>query len=277
MPPAAFRSYGNTIASGAKTPAANAEGRACWASRFRKATCGPLNEVRRGQYTEAPRGSRAEGAKKASSVPSALRQVPRDTCLSAALAFFSGQGLCGRCTADKKPGGTSDGAWNVVFRFTKARQLQKRRKRFALERGARIWWYSSGPGETSQEQNLGDWEVRTSPPGHSLYIYVCVCVCVYSLYMCVCRVYICVYVCVWTSAPGHSVCMCVWTSPPACVCVCVCLSAPGLNCSTQDLHCSLWNLVPWPGIEPGPSALAVRSLSHWTTREVTGYSFESRH
>lgn len=27
-------------------------------------------------------------------------------------------------------------------------------------------------------------------------------------------------------------------------------------------------------IEPGPSALAV--WSHWTTREVTGYSFESR-
>ena len=29
----------------------------------------------------------------------------------------------------------------------------------------------------------------------------------------------------------------------------------------------MWDLVPWPGIEPGPPALGVRSLSHWTTRE----------
>ena len=27
-------------------------------------------------------------------------------------------------------------------------------------------------------------------------------------------------------------------------------------------------LVPWPGIEPTPPALEVRSLNHWTTREV---------
>ena len=26
-------------------------------------------------------------------------------------------------------------------------------------------------------------------------------------------------------------------------------------------------LVPWPGIEPAPSALEVQSLNHWTTRE----------
>ena len=30
----------------------------------------------------------------------------------------------------------------------------------------------------------------------------------------------------------------------------------------------MWDLVPWPGFEPGPSALRVWSLSHWTTREV---------
>ena len=31
--------------------------------------------------------------------------------------------------------------------------------------------------------------------------------------------------------------------------------------------CTMWVLVPW-GIEPGPPALGVWSLSHWTPREV---------
>ena len=30
----------------------------------------------------------------------------------------------------------------------------------------------------------------------------------------------------------------------------------------------MWGPVPWPGIEPGPPAMGVWSLSHWTTREV---------
>ena len=30
----------------------------------------------------------------------------------------------------------------------------------------------------------------------------------------------------------------------------------------------MWDLVPWPGIEPGPPALGGWSLSHWTTRKV---------
>ena len=34
------------------------------------------------------------------------------------------------------------------------------------------------------------------------------------------------------------------------------------------LSCSMWGLIPWPGIKPGPPALGVWSLSHWTTREV---------
>ena len=49
----------------------------------------------------------------------------------------------------------------------------------------------------------------------------------------------------------------------------------GLSCSTWDLHCgigifscSMRDLVPWPGTEPGPPALGAWSLSHWTTREV---------
>jgi len=32
------------------------------------------------------------------------------------------------------------------------------------------------------------------------------------------------------------------------------------------LSCNMWDLVLWPGIEPGPPC--IRSLSHWTTREV---------
>ena len=36
----------------------------------------------------------------------------------------------------------------------------------------------------------------------------------------------------------------------------------------QDLSCGMQDLVPQPGIEPGPPALGAQSLSHWTTREV---------
>ena len=40
------------------------------------------------------------------------------------------------------------------------------------------------------------------------------------------------------------------------------------SCSIQTLSCSMWDLVPWPGIEPRPPALWAWSLSHWTIREV---------
>ena len=43
--------------------------------------------------------------------------------------------------------------------------------------------------------------------------------------------------------------------------LCIYLAVVGLSCSMHDL-------VPWPGIKPGPSALGARSLSHWATREV---------
>ena len=33
----------------------------------------------------------------------------------------------------------------------------------------------------------------------------------------------------------------------------------------QTLSCSMWDLVPWPGIEPWPPAVGLRSLSHWGT------------
>ena len=32
--------------------------------------------------------------------------------------------------------------------------------------------------------------------------------------------------------------------------------------------CGMWDLVPWPGIEPGPPALGMWSLNHWTIRKV---------
>ena len=40
--------------------------------------------------------------------------------------------------------------------------------------------------------------------------------------------------------------------------------------------CSMWDLVPWPGIEPGPPALKAWNLSLWTTREVPNYSSSLR-
>ena len=36
----------------------------------------------------------------------------------------------------------------------------------------------------------------------------------------------------------------------------------------RPLSWGMWDLVPWPGIEPGPLALEAWSLSHWTIREV---------
>ena len=32
-------------------------------------------------------------------------------------------------------------------------------------------------------------------------------------------------------------------------------------------HC-MWDLVPWPGIEPAPPSLATQSLNHSTNKEV---------
>ena len=32
----------------------------------------------------------------------------------------------------------------------------------------------------------------------------------------------------------------------------------------RTINCGMWDLVPWPGIEPRPSVLGMQSLSHWT-------------
>ena len=42
------------------------------------------------------------------------------------------------------------------------------------------------------------------------------------------------------------------------------------------LSCSMWDLVPWPGVELKPPALGLRSLSHWTPREVPGQTSSHR-
>ena len=45
------------------------------------------------------------------------------------------------------------------------------------------------------------------------------------------------------------------------------------SCHLKTLSCSMWDLVPWPGMEPGPPALGAQSLSHWTTREVPSVAY----
>ena len=45
------------------------------------------------------------------------------------------------------------------------------------------------------------------------------------------------------------------------------------SCGLQTLGCSTWHLIPQSGIKPGPPALGMPSLSHWTTREVSSTEF----
>ena len=47
------------------------------------------------------------------------------------------------------------------------------------------------------------------------------------------------------------------------------------SCSMWNLSCGMWDLVPWPGIEPGPPALGGQSPNHWTKRDVAGHTFQS--
>ena len=32
--------------------------------------------------------------------------------------------------------------------------------------------------------------------------------------------------------------------------------------------CGMWDLIPWPGIKPMPSAVGAQNLNYWATREV---------
>ena len=58
-----------------------------------------------------------------------------------------------------------------------------------------------------------------------------------------------------------------------CQVLAVALRIFNLHCSIQNhfFSCSMWDLVPSTGIEPGPPALGVWSLSHWTIKDVHIY------
>ena len=52
----------------------------------------------------------------------------------------------------------------------------------------------------------------------------------------------------------------------------VLVAAPGIFVVACGIFsCGMWDQVLWQGIEPGPPALGVWSLSHWTTREVPAH------
>ena len=42
------------------------------------------------------------------------------------------------------------------------------------------------------------------------------------------------------------------------------------------LSCGMWDPVPQPGMEPGPPARGMLSLSHWTTRGVSAQLIQDR-
>ena len=51
------------------------------------------------------------------------------------------------------------------------------------------------------------------------------------------------------------------------------LAALGLAVAHGVFSCSVWDLVPQPGLKPKPPVLGAQSLSHWTTREVLAFLF----
>ena len=57
----------------------------------------------------------------------------------------------------------------------------------------------------------------------------------------------------------------------------ICLTPPGLRCSIQDLCWCMWDLVPYPGIEPKSPELGPWSPSHWIIRKVPYRSFFNHH
>ena len=46
------------------------------------------------------------------------------------------------------------------------------------------------------------------------------------------------------------------------------LAVPGLSCGMLTLSCSMWDLVPWTGIDSRLLELRAQSLNHWATGEV---------
>ena len=89
-----------------------------------------------------------------------------------------------------------------------------------------------------------------------LHIYGCVCVCGFMSFIFKIFIYLFIY-----AAPGLS---CGMQYLFSLVAACGLLVGA---CGLLAVAC-LWDLVPRPGIEPGPPALGMQSLTHWTTREV---------
>ena len=48
---------------------------------------------------------------------------------------------------------------------------------------------------------------------------------------------------------------------------------PGLSWGLWDLRCNMWDLVPWPGIEPRFPALEAWRPSRWTVKEVPSFTY----
>ena len=47
-----------------------------------------------------------------------------------------------------------------------------------------------------------------------------------------------------------------------------------LCCGILTLSCGMWDLLPWPVIEPGPPAWGGQSLNHWITMKFQEKSFK---
>ena len=72
-----------------------------------------------------------------------------------------------------------------------------------------------------------------------------------------------IYLFSFTYLAALSLCCCTWD------CQSSLRSAESLeSCSMRTLSCSMWDLVPRPGIKVRPPALRVWSLSYWTIIEV---------
>ena len=56
------------------------------------------------------------------------------------------------------------------------------------------------------------------------------------------------------------------------------LAAPGPSCGMQylwwTLSCSMWALIPWPGIKPGSPALGAWGSNHWTIEKSQSNSLK---
>ena len=98
-------------------------------------------------------------------------------------------------------------------------------------------------------------------------------------------IFICIYV--YTYLQKYIVLFCLFNNNYIIdvILACMCLSHVQVAFFFLAFMCSfvcfcMWSLciargilVPWPGIKPGPSAVKVQSLYHWTAREFSQVAF----